>query len=218
LPLSAYAAESSVQLTAIEWYNMENIEKENPHKASSRQIPTTDNAMSNPDFKLLSFHWDSTANYLINPANKYHFSASDVVKAITASADTWDAQTGAIVFSYSGTADLKAGKRDGYNVVSWGNYKKGVLAVTYLWRSGTNIVETDTLINELYEWSLSDGAGKMDLQNIMTHEFGHWCGLDDLYADKDYWLTMYGYSDYGETYKRTLGLGDTLGLKAVYGA
>jgi hypothetical protein len=57
----------------------------------------------------------------------------------------------------------------------------------------------------------------MDVQNIMTHEFGHWCGLADLYADKDYWLTMYGYSNYGETYKQTLGLGDILGLRAVYG-
>jgi hypothetical protein len=29
---------------------------------------------------------------------------------------------------------------------------------------------------------------------------------------------MYGYADYGETYKRTLGRGDILGLEAVYGA
>ena len=58
----------------------------------------------------------------------------------------------------------------------------------------------------------------MDVMDIMTHEFGHWCGLKDLYSDKDYWLTMYGYAGYGETYKRTLGLGDILGLQKVYGA
>jgi len=52
----------------------------------------------------------------------------------------------------------------------------------------------------------------------MTHEFGHWCGLADLYNDVDYWLTMYGYGDYGLTYARTLGLGDINGLHAVYGA
>lgn len=28
---------------------------------------------------------------------------------------------------------------------------------------------------------------------------------------------MYGYAGYGETYKRTLGLGDILGLETVYG-
>jgi hypothetical protein len=57
----------------------------------------------------------------------------------------------------------------------------------------------------------------MDVQNIMTHELGHFCGLKDLYNDADYWLTMYGYSDYGLIYARTLGLGDINGLKTVYG-
>jgi len=40
----------------------------------------------------------------------------------------------------------------------------------------------------------------IDVQDIVTHEFGHWFGLDDLYSEADYWLTMYGYADYGETY------------------
>jgi hypothetical protein len=73
-------------------------------------------------------------------------------------------------------------------------------------------------MNVVFSWSLNGEAGKMDVQNIMTHEFGHWCGLKDLYQDKDYWLTMYGYANYGETYKRTLGLGDINGLRKVYGA
>lgn len=51
----------------------------------------------------------------------------------------------------------------------------------------------------------------------MTHEFGHWFVLDDLYSDADYWLTMYGYAGYGETYKQTLGLGDIMGIQAIYG-
>jgi len=41
--------------------------------------------------------------------------------------------------------------------------------------------------------------------------------LADLYSDADYWLTMYGYANYGEIYKSTLGLGDINGLVAVYG-
>ena len=51
----------------------------------------------------------------------------------------------------------------------------------------------------------------------MTHEFGHWAGLADLYNSRDYWLTMYGYSNNGITYQRTLGRGDVLGLQKVYG-
>ena len=73
-------------------------------------------------------------------------------------------------------------------------------------------------MNTRFMWSLTGEVGKMDVQNIMTHELGHFCGLKDLYNDADYWLTMYGYSDYGLTYARALGLGDINGLKAVYGA
>ncbi len=72
-------------------------------------------------------------------------------------------------------------------------------------------------MNTYYGWSLNGEAGKMDVQNIMTHELGHFCGIVDLYNNADYWLTMYGYSDFGETYKRTLGLSDILGLRAFYG-
>jgi hypothetical protein len=52
----------------------------------------------------------------------------------------------------------------------------------------------------------------MVVQSIMTYELGYFCGISDLYNDADYWLTMYGYSDYSESYKRALGLGDILGL------
>jgi len=196
----------------IEW----SIEK-SYGRVTLYQIPSEDDSMTNPDYELLPFHWYTTANYWINPSNKYGFSTTAVVNAISSSAETWDSQTSYQVFSYKGTTSRTAGRYDGYNVISWGYYGSGVIAVTYIWYSGSRILETDTRMNTYYRWSLSGEAGKMDVQNIMTHEFGHWCGLDDLYNDKDYWLTMYGYASYGETYKRTLGLGDTLGLQAVYG-
>jgi hypothetical protein len=180
-------------------------------------IPPKDDSNKNGDYKLLGFHWYTTASYWINPSNNYGFTASVVIKAITASAETWDGETKSAVFKYLGSTSRQAGRYDGYNVVAWGNYRVGVIAVTYIWYIGDRIVETDTRMNTRYKWSISGEAGKMDVRNIMTHEFGHWCGLDDLYDDKDYWLTMYGYADYGETYKRTLGLGDINGLEAVYG-
>jgi len=184
--------------------------------SSTSSIPATDDSMTNPNYKLLPFHWYTTANYWINPSNKYGFSSSVVVTTITTSAETWDGETGRVVFSYQGTTSRSAGKYDGYNVVAWGAYRAGVIAVTYIWYSGSKILETDTKLNTFYKWSLSGESGKMDVQNIVTHEFGHWAGLNDLYSNADYWLTMYGYSNYGETYKQTLGLGDIKGLKAVY--
>ena len=182
-------------------------------------IPTEDDSMTNPDYKLLGFKWYTTANYWINPSNKYRLSTSGVVTAITTSAQTWDQETSFAVFSYQGTTSRSAGRYDGYNVVAWGNYRSNVIAVTYIWYTTRNkqIVETDTIMNAFFAWSLSGEARKMDVQNIMTHELGHWCGLADLYSDADYWLTMYGYGNYGETYKQTLGLGDINGVQAVYG-
>jgi len=182
------------------------------------QVPPKDDSMTNPDYKLLPYHWHTTAKYYINPSNKYGFSKDAVVAVINAAASAWDNNTKFQVFRYMGTTSRTAGKYDGYNVISWGTYRAGVLAVTYIWYIGDRVVETDTLLNSYYAWSLKGEARKVDLQDVMTHEFGHWCGLADLYSDADYWLTMFGYSSYGETYKRTLGLGDILGLREVCGS
>jgi len=186
-------------------------------KVVTHVFPAEDNSMQNPDYALLGYKWYSTANYWINPSNNYGFSQVAVVTAITTSAKTWDSETSFAVFSYVGMVSKQAGKYDHYNVVSWGSYRAGVIAVTYIWSIGTQIVETDLRLNTFYTWSLSGAAKKMDVKNIAVHEFGHWCGLADLYGDADYWLTMYGYSNYGEIYKQTLGYGDIKGLKAVYG-
>jgi hypothetical protein len=56
----------------------------------------------------------------------------------------------------------------------------------------------------------------MDLQNIATHELGHGVGLGDLDDSDNSEKTMYGYSTWGETKKRTLDLGDITGIKVLY--
>ena len=55
-----------------------------------------------------------------------------------------------------------------------------------------------------------------DVQNIMTHEAGHWLMLLDLYQWRTQKLTMYGYGALGELQKRTLGVGDELGIDQIY--
>lgn len=212
VPLSVSAV-ASPTLVIVEW----SVEQSDNH-VTVNAIPPTDNSMTNPNYSLSGLIRTDTANYYINPSNKYGFSSSAVEKAITDSANTWDTETTFTVFLYVGATTRSAGKYDGYNVVSWGSYRKGVIAVTYIWYRGSQVLETDTRMNTLYKWSISGETGKMDVQNIMTHEFGHWFVLDDLYNDADYWLTMYGYADYGEIHKCTLGKGDILGLKAIYGA
>ena len=211
IPVSAYAVESSINLMVVEWNGR--------GKVTLNVILSIDDSDSNSHYELIGIHWDTTAYYYVNARNRYGLSSSGVVTTITASAETWDDETNFEVFVYGGTTSRSAGRRDGYNVVSWGSYYSSrAIAVTYIWYRGSRIIETDTKMNTYYRWSLSGEAGKMDVQDIMTHEFGHWAGLDDLYDSADYWLTMYGRAGYGETYKQTLGKGDILGLEAWYGS
>ena len=60
-------------------------------------------------------------------------------------------------------------------------------------------------------------SGCMDTWAIAAHEWGHVIGLDHSSAAKDRWQTMYPETNVGETYPRTLGRSDWLGLKGLYG-
>ena len=59
-------------------------------------------------------------------------------------------------------------------------------------------------------------ANVFDVQNVATHEFGHWLQLRDLNNPGEAELTMYQPISLRETKKKTLGFGDLLGAKALY--
>lgn len=115
------------------------------------------------------------------------------------------------------------GSLDGKNSVEFGRYagSNGVIAVTAYWvdRSTRTIVEFDMQYNTYYNWgdASTGGSGVMDIQNIATHEFGHAFGLSDIYSGAYSKVTMYGYSNYGETEKRTLEAQDIAGIRKIYG-
>lgn len=96
------------------------------------------------------------------------------------------------------------------------------IAVTTVWGrfSGPTfareIVEWDQVYNTNYSWSASGEAGKMDFENIATHELGHAIGMGDIYTASCSAVTMYGYADNGETNKRTLEAADIAGINALY--
>jgi hypothetical protein len=80
------------------------------------------------------------------------------------------------------------------------------------------VVENDVCFNGYnYTWSDSGQAGRMDVQNIATHEFGHNLVLADLYDYASREFTMYGYASLGETKKRTLANDDVNGIRFIYG-
>lgn len=98
------------------------------------------------------------------------------------------------------------------------------IAVTIIWGIfggppfGRELVEWDQVYDDVsFDWSAESSgvAGKMDFDNIATHELGHSVGMGDLYnscVDE----TMYGYSANAETKKRDLNSGDISGINALY--
>lgn len=167
-------------------------------------------------------------NYVIDPDNPDGLSQDFVSNAIYLGAEEWDVHTSAELFGvysidYSGSWDIEA--PDGRNEFLFGNYpQEGVIAVTVVWGyfsgapSTRKIIEFDVLFDTDFAWGDAIvNPTVMDLQNIATHEIGHGAGLNDVYDTVCSEVTMYGYSDYGETQKRDLAVPDIKGIQELYG-
>lgn len=176
-------------------------------------------------YKLMGIKWFALpVNYVINPSNPQGLTEGFVTSAISMSAETWDSATSKELYNNTYTIDYTApyGVFDGKNAVAFGlNSNTGVIAVTSVWyyTYTGEIAEYDMQFNTYFIWG--DAAfdpSVMDLQNIATHEKGHSVGLADIYTSSCGYVTMYGYSSYGETIKRTLESPDIYGLQSIYGS
>ena len=160
-------------------------------------------------------------NYVINPANPQNLSESFVGSAVYNSAETWDGATNQELMNNAYSfGEVTYGVQDYTNAVTFGNYQTtGVIAVTTIWYNPVTkrIVEFDVMFDTDWIWGdATNDLTKMDLQNIATHELGHGVGLADVYDTACSAVTMYGYSNYGETQKRTLEQPDIKGLLTLY--
>ena len=84
--------------------------------------------------------------------------------------------------------------------------ENGVIAMAIVWGvfggppPFRKLVEWDQIYDDVdFDWSSNGEAGKMDFENIATHELGHSVGLGDLYNDECLEQTMYGWAVNGET-------------------
>lgn len=142
--------------------------------------------------------------------------SSNVDSVLHQSFNTWYSG----VFSQGPDTRAKRAKFDQVNAILWKKMGRSTLGSTFVWFSkfSGEVLEVDTIFNKKLPWANFSNSPDCqtsfhayDLQNIATHEFGHWVGLDDLYDDSDKDLTMYGFGAGGEVKKRTLGRGDISG-------
>ena len=128
-------------------------------------------------------------------------------------------------FTEGATTKTTRSSYDGQNIIAWGRTQGSALAVTYTRYNSTTgvVVDVDTIMNLKFLWSYNGGSvtscgdpKTYDAQNILTHELGHWMGLNDKYTSAYIDNTMYGYGQKGEVKKDTLTSGDTSGVQVIY--
>lgn len=96
------------------------------------------------------------------------------------------------------------------------NMGSGALAITTVTSIGSTITDSDTNFNTFYPWSTSGASNAYDVQNVATHELGHWLKLNDLSGAGDTEKTMYFSAGLGETKKSTLDADDINGINFIY--
>jgi hypothetical protein len=176
-------------------------------------------------YKYSGLHWDTTTVPYKIDASGSGLALTAVKSVIEASFETWDLATSTTnVFADAGSTGAAGSlaATNGFNEICFRSVSESrTIAVTYIWynRFTKAVIEVDTVFNTYYTWTISSGgvAGTMDLQNIATHEFGHWLVLDDLYTQPAAEQTMYGYGREAETKKCTLESGDVAGIEKIYG-
>jgi len=126
-----------------------------------------------------------------------------------------------VTANFLGNTRRKPGctSRDGHNVIGFGRLPRGILAVTCYWTRNGKMIEADMKINNREAWALSlKGCRRaVMLEATITHEAGHVFGLAHVGERRHGRLTMSTYIDgLCENQESTLGLGDMLGLEALY--
>ncbi len=171
--------------------------------------------------------WKTIEPWVLNPANSHGLNDSFLFSNVDYDISKWELAANKNIFGNGAlTSNALIADQvspDGSNELYFGSISDpGVIAVTIVWGrfSGPvnqrQLVEWDQVYDDVdYGWSAIGEAGKMDFENIATHEIGHAFGLSHP-SSACTEETMYAYADYGETKKRSLNTGDMQGIKALY--
>ena len=171
-------------------------------------------------FDVASWHLSGPIMWSLNRRTVPRSVATSVDSVLNDSFNSWYGG----IFSQGPDTKARRAKLDQVNAILWKRLRRSTVGVTYVWYSSVSgdVVEVDTVFNKRHRWAIfpdspdcQSSPDAYDLQNIATHEFGHWVGLEDLFDDADKDLTMYGFGAGGEVKKRTLGTGDVSGRNAL---
>lgn len=184
---------------------------------------------------VTGWHLPTSVTYSLNTGSAPSSVGRNNLSIVASNAFTqWmNAVGGKVQFSRGTDTTITTAKFDGLNLIAWGHTSGSALAVTYTWyNQSTGLVsETDTIFNSNYPWNWSDPStwtGKTlagttcaytnayDAEDILTHETGHWMGLNDTYTASYSDNTMFGYGNLTETKKDTLASGDISGVQSIY--
>ncbi len=106
------------------------------------------------------------------------------------------------------------------NTIQWASIdgSGGVLATASVCRNVATkeIVGFVVTMDSAESWATDGSSSNFDVENVASHEFGHVAGLGHDNPPKSGCLTMYKFAGLGEIQKRTLGLGDKLGMDILY--
>ncbi len=173
---------------------------------------------------------DLPVPYYINSAGSDDIGDGTDFTAVQNSFTTWtNVSTTYATVSYQGTTAIEGGAGgaggDGFNVMSWAESAgtaysavSGSIAVSITWSLAGNNLDSDIIFNGNiggtgYSWSTTVEALKMDIQNIATHEIGHFFGVDhSAVANATMWPTAAN----GETLKRDLHQDDIDAITVLY--
>ena len=181
--------------------------------------------------------WKAAEPWVVNPTNTRNLDLTTVFNLLSGGVAKWEDATDGevgnsveadVLGSGSTTTEVlvaDTASPDNKNEVYFADINdSNAIAVTIVWGifggppSGRQLVEWDQVYDDVtFDWSTEvlGVAGKMDFDNIATHELGHSVGMGDLYntcVDE----TMYGYSSNVETKKRDLNNGDINGVNGLY--
>ena len=171
--------------------------------------------------------WKTVEPWIVNPANTEGLGNSFVFDNLVADIQKWEDASSTNILGDGiiniTTLVADTSSTDGKNEVYFGDVDSpGAIAVTIVWGyfSGPpglrELVEWDQVYDQVdFKWNNTGEDGKMDFENIATHELGHSVGMghpEGTCIEE----TMYAYAGFGETKKRSLNAGDIAGVNELY--